>query len=485
MPTPFAKRSAPLSFDKGLGLCFGWFAFSKKGGEPYIDAHGDHFPEDEFVKAVDALMARPAADREINVDHAGGARGVICTAYAVTEEIAKAHGWDTGGDYGIVGSFRPDAELLKSIQAGEMFCLSIEGMAHDVETIAKSADAADVAKAEHKRTMRKVDLTKLAVCKLGAHEGAAVAIIKTATDAARRVVVAQIAKYQPAMTTVADGHAHVISDVSDLDIKQGCTTWEQSANGSGYGHSHSWIRTPDGSIEIVPALGHSHALATTTATVENKMPPTPTADTQGDAAAQLAKFRSRIATAVALPADQAAYAKRLSGTQLDAFLDGTEAERATVAAPIHKSERTGRLFFKGDEALVEFAKDADTTHAELAKARGAEQAGVIAKSAAAIPHVKGAALITKAVYQLPEAERAEALAALATVDASLALVTKHVGSSGGDNVPENEADPKVVLEKAAQAFAKSNPTLSAIEARREFGRTEEGQRLYAAAYPTT
>ena len=74
VPTLFTKRSAPISFDKDLGLCFGWFCFNKKDGEDYVDAHGDHFPGDELLKAVDSLMAKPASDREINVEHVGAGR---------------------------------------------------------------------------------------------------------------------------------------------------------------------------------------------------------------------------------------------------------------------------------------------------------------------------------------------------------------------------------------------------------------------------
>jgi hypothetical protein len=202
----FSKTSEPLRFDKKLGLCFGWFCFSKQAGVEYDDEHGDHFPDDELVIAVDALMAKAGSEREINIEHAGAGRGSIATAVAMTEDVAKAYGIDTHGTYGVLGSFRPDAALLKSIEAGERFCLSIEGHASNVETIAKSADGVEIAAAKRKRIMRGVELTKLAVVKAGAHRGAAVALIKTAPDGAppdtETKTMDEIAKAQAETATV-------------------------------------------------------------------------------------------------------------------------------------------------------------------------------------------------------------------------------------------------------------------------------------------
>jgi hypothetical protein len=267
--TAFAKRSpVAIDFDKKLGRAVGWACFSKKGGEPYVDLHGDHFPDDELFKAVDGLMKLPLADRQINVDHAGGARGTIVTAYALTEDVAKSLGADTGGDYGIVVTFEPDGELMKAIEAGTV-CLSIEGKAHDVETVAKAADIYDavnntvvVRASAHKRTMRRVELTKLAVVAAGAHEGASVTLIKSAppSEAVHRLrkLAAAIAKRTPGMTTPVDGHQHLIFDTEEAD---GFTSYE-TGPGATCGHSHPFVREPDGSITIGAANGHSHTLAT-------------------------------------------------------------------------------------------------------------------------------------------------------------------------------------------------------------------------------
>lgn len=463
------RKASPIacSFDAELGVCVGWACFSKKDGVDYVDTHGDHFPDVELFKAVDALNRIPLEQRAINVEHAGPDRGVIVSAFALTEDFAKAANpkIDTGGTYGVLVTFEPDAELLKNIKAGESVCLSIEGRAHDVETIAKSASV-DVAATAHKRTMRKVELTKLAVVKAGAHEGAAVAIVKGA--AADPIVLwkaTKLTKRAPALTTITDGHQHLVDDIETAD---GFTSYEKSP-GAEYGHSHPFVRGADGAITVGMADGHTHDIANTgDATMADDLAKSLTAD--------LAKARGMLATAIKLPADQLAYAKRLDGAALEGYLAKSDAERASVAAPIHKSERTGRAYFAGEEALVELAKDADATHAELAKARGAEQAAVIAKAADAVPCIKSAGLIVKAVYQLPEAERTEALAALATANASIATVTKRVGSGQEPEVQSAEAQ----LEELAKGIAKDK-NISFAKAYDLALETQAGAALYARA----
>lgn len=184
-PVSFASTSpVALTFDKKSRRCVGFGCFSMKDGVEYVDLHGDHFSDDELFKAVGGLMKQPFDTREINVEHLGAAQGSIVTAFALTEDIAKAMTppIDTGGNYGVLVDFEPSADLLKRIEAGEMLCLSMEGKAHDVEVV-KSAEGADIAATKRKRNMRGVELTKWAVCKAGAHEGAGIAIVKAGPQA--------------------------------------------------------------------------------------------------------------------------------------------------------------------------------------------------------------------------------------------------------------------------------------------------------------
>lgn len=61
------------------------------------------------------------------------------------------------------------------------------------------------------------------------------------------------------LTTLVDGHQHLI-DISCYAPKMsGCTSWSFSA-GKDHGHSHDWIRNPDGTITIGYSEGHTHAI---------------------------------------------------------------------------------------------------------------------------------------------------------------------------------------------------------------------------------
>lgn len=468
-------RTVPLGFAKKLGLAFGWLCITKKDGVPYVDLHGDHFPDDEIVAAVDELMAKPASEREINIEHEGPARGSIATAQALTEDIAKALGIDTGGTYGAIGSFRPDADLLKSLESGGAYKLSIEGHAGDVE-IVKSADGA-IAATAHKRTMRKVTLTKLAVVKAGAHEGAEVAIIKSAEGA-----LIAIAKRTPVATTAVDGHAHVIDDVSDADCKVGCTSWDSAMSSYG-GHSHSWIRNPDGSISIVASAGHSHDIATATDLEKTAMP----TDLEKTQAETIAKSASRIAAlsaallAVAtLPPDQHAFAKSLTPDALEGFLALTPAERATRATPVHKSIATGETYFAGDPR-IEIVKALDATHAELAKSREAGEIATFAKTAtekfpSLLGGIPAGAAIAKAIAKALTGD--EAKLAMDAVTAASAAITKLCTPVGHGGV-EDEGSPAAKLDALAKAHQAKNPSLSFAKAFDDVLSTSAGAALYA------
>ncbi len=431
MPTAFVKTSPALAFDKALGLCFGWLCFSKKEGVDYVDLHGDHFPDDELLTAADALMAKAASERLINVEHAGGGRGEIRTVYALTEDVAKAQGIDTGGTYGLVGSFKPDAELMKSIAAGAMFCLSIEGTAGDVVEVAKAAG--DVAATAHKRTMRKVSLSKLAVVSAGAHEGASVALIKSAAAAL------QVAKAAVHMTSAIDGHQHLVHVSADPDEKAGYTSYEtatSTAYGAPYGHSHPWVKADDGTLTIGEANGHSHTLDTE----QTDMTTADIAKAQADltaAKAVIAKHEGRTATLLALTPDQFTFAKGLAGDKLEAFLAKSDAERTVASTPVYKSTATGDVFFASDDQrLVAMAKSRDADAIEIAKAREQVKDAEFAKRAQAeIPHLAGDGGVhvelVKAVDGIADpAKRAAAHLVLKGANAAMGGLMKPPGYGG-------------------------------------------------------
>ena len=197
------------------------------------------------------------------------------------------------------------------------------------------------------------------------------------------------------------------------------------------------------------------------------------------AQADIAKARKLVDDVLALPADQLAYAKRLDGAGLAVFVAKSDAERAALAKPVHVA-KSGEVFYATDDArLVSMAKANDAMADQLEVAKAAAVTAEIAKSVAAVPHVKDAALLVKAAYLLPEAERAQALAALATVDASIGTITRPIGKGSEPDPVVKSAERE--LEDALEAFAKAagkSPDACLVE----FTKTAEGKRLYAAAY---
>ena len=171
------------------------------------------------------------------------------------------------------------------------------------------------------------------------------------------------------------------------------------------------------------------------------------------ARAELAKSRASLAAALALPPDQATFAKALAPDAVDGFLARPAGERATLATPIYKSATTGESYFAGDNR-VELAKALDAQGVELAKARESGETAEIAKSAAAVPCIKSAALIVKAIrgHKLTADEQTEAMAQLATSNASIAMVTKAVGYGGGSDATD-PASPQAELDAIAAGIA--------------------------------
>jgi hypothetical protein len=492
-PVSFEKTSTmPLRFSKKLGRCVGWGCFSKKAGEEYDDEHGDHFPDDELFKAVGGLMKMDFKDREIDIEHVGAAQGSIVTAFHMGEDIAKSLGVDTGGNYGTLIDFEPSAELLAKIEGGKLLSLSMYGTAV-AEPVAKSAAGVEVSAAKRKRVMRDVKLTKWAVCESPAHVGAGITLVKSLpSDELLEAVMktrpasvsVQVAKRTPAATSIELGHQHAIYDA---DEKDGSTSYER-AEGFQYGHSHQWLRGADGTITLLVADGHTHTLATETIAMSKP-------EDFAKATADLATAQGRCTTLskallllAALPFEQQTFAKRYTDTAaLEGFLAKSDADRAALAKPIHKSERTGRCYYAGEESLVELAKDNDAAHVELAKAKEAGEVARIEKSVReVIPFWKGKdetkVALMRAIEALPEELRKDALESMRAANVAFESVTKAVGHGPGGGGPSG-SDPEARLFAAHAAFAKAAGK-SMPQTASEFAATEEGQKLFAEAYPT-
>ena len=142
--------------------------------------------------------------------------------------------------------------------------------------------------------------------------------------------------------------------------------------------------------------------------------------------------------------------------------------------------KSGEVFYASDDArLVSMAKAHDAMAEQVELAKAAAATAEIAKAAAALPNVKGADLIAKAIHggALTADERKSALADLAAVNASIALITQPIGKGGAP--ASNDAESQ--LEALAKSIQAGVPGMSFAKAFDEALATEKGTALYAQA----
>ena len=273
------------------------------------------------------------------------------------------------------------------------------------------------------------------------------------------------------MTDPTNGHQHLIWDVEEAD---GGTSYEVMP-GAEYGHSHPFVRRADGSISIGEAAGHTHTVSTTEeATMADDINKQLLA-----AQADVSKAEQRTAAVLALPVEQFAFAKRLVGGELAAYLAKSATERAEAAKPVHVA-KSGEVFYASDDPrLVSMAKAHDAMAEQVEVAKAAAATAEIAKAAAALPNVKGADLIAKAIHgaALTADERKSALADLAAVNATVAVITQPIGKGGAPG--PNDAESQ--LEALAKSIQAGVPGMSFAKAFDEALATEKGSALYAQA----
>ena len=94
-------------------------------GEPYVDRHGDHIPEDVMLRAA-KRFAQSA--RLAKVMHEGDQAGTVDFIMPLTDDIKKAAGLD-GPVTGLLVGIRPDPALVEKVESGELNDISIGGNA--------------------------------------------------------------------------------------------------------------------------------------------------------------------------------------------------------------------------------------------------------------------------------------------------------------------------------------------------------------------
>lgn len=319
------------------------------------------------------------------------------------------------------------------------------------------------------------------------------------------------------LTTVADGHQHVVNDLDwDGKVREGGDTTYAQAEGEDEGHSHPWIRNPDGTVTIGMANGHTHDVlppqymkmaAAESGTIEETDPmPTPAEELEeaktkkaaADAAAAAATKRAERAEKVATLIDaEKAIFKALDTAGQDAFLAKTADERKVeVDKAAAKARETNPEVFKSadgtvyrqndDPRMIALAKqlDASNTAAKTATEK-AERTELEKRAADEMPRLPGSiamkATVLKAIDGIAdETMRTEAKALIKAGNDALDPAFKRLGVNGmpaTKAAATNGTSPQAKLDALAKTYAETNK-VSIEKAQTAVLKTKEGSDLY-------
>lgn len=341
---------------------------------------------------------------------------------------------------------------------------------------------------------------------------ARIAIMKRASNIRKRL----------AMTTLVDGHAHMIvglqaSPDSLAEVRAGSTSFVDD-------HSHNWIMDDAGNISIAPADGHSHEIAVfitksdavnedilaegilaSLAPDEQKASITKAADDVGnesedttmskqegdepqaitqDQLDEVVKRAEGAELIVKLSPEQRAHYETLKGDEQDTFLKSEDKDsilsNLVDADPVVHTDLDGNEIRKSEGATVlRLAKSNDKLRKEAAAGQAlVKRSGFEKRAGDELSHVTGddsaKADLLEAVDSLPIEKREAVLTILKSKDAGMAKAFQTVGTSGGDSDGLSAGDRMDIL---AKKHREDNPNLSPEAAYVAALDTPEGREL--------
>lgn len=347
-----------------------------------------------------------------------------------------------------------------------------------------------------RRVLRALRLHEISAVDRPAQPGARAAITKRAEPVEKRVW----------LTSIEDGHQHVIDETGwDGAMREaGDTSWAKS-EGEKEGHSHPWVRNPDGTISIGLSEGHGHTLLDpqvfkakpaaggkdgdpemTTKTPEQLAAEVTKANADRDAAT--AKV-ARLEKVAGLPLATRPYFDGLPVDKQDAFLAkdaagqsaevaAHEANKADKDPVVYKSAVTGKEYRKsaGDE-VIDLARRLDASEKSTRESREKSMRDVAKADAEknyptlpGEPVEKGEALFALRAVDPKAAETIEKM--LAAGEAAMATTTKAAGHEGG-------ADKGGTVEKGTgRVIGKAETALNAKAV--EIMKTDPTKNFFAA-----
>lgn len=124
MADEFNYSAQMMKVNDELGIVFGFGIVCKVDGQPYVDAHNDHIPEDGMLNAVTDFMKNSRVAKEM---HQGAPIGEVLFSFPLTSDIAKSLNIETVRTGWLVG-FKPDGdEVLSKFRDGTYTGFSIGG----------------------------------------------------------------------------------------------------------------------------------------------------------------------------------------------------------------------------------------------------------------------------------------------------------------------------------------------------------------------
>ena len=129
-PTTFASEAQFIKVDESLGIVFGFAVVCMENGEPYIDLHDDHAPEEAMFRAAvkfakTAQMSTDMHERDEDNQPVPDGEGVQFM-FPLTTEIAKSMGIVTERT-GLMVAMKPSPAVLAKFVDGTYTGFSIGG----------------------------------------------------------------------------------------------------------------------------------------------------------------------------------------------------------------------------------------------------------------------------------------------------------------------------------------------------------------------
>jgi len=355
----------------------------------------------------------------------------------------------------------------------------------NVRNFSKNAGVQSVGK---RRIMRVLKINEISGVDVPAQQGATAPIMKRHGAQDNSNHEQNLLAKKACLTTAVDGHSHILyMDHGNGELNAGETSWVN-------GHSHPWVRLPDGSIQIGEASGHSHDVATVGKQADANQPGDPEMSKTPEQIAAMEAELALTKSVNALPADQRAHYDALSEADRPAFLAKSDADRSNIVkqladlaksanAVVYKAKDGTEYTKSHDPLLVAMAKRLDAQDDELAKANEKAKDAEYVKRAGEIANLPGKQEdhieMLKAIDGIKdEAARKRSIEALKAQSVALGNA---FGESGDSFETPEAADANEKLDQLAKNYMAKNVDLTEAQAMDAVLKTREGRELYAQA----